>query len=73
MLMQNFGGRQSVLWEMGKWRIEFCPLTHAVFFKMDIINYQLIFVTGEANKQNTSAGIKTLVYSKNGQVSTKVK
>ena len=65
--MQNMGGKQGVLWEMGKLGIEFCPLTYAAFFKMDIINYQLIFVTSEANKQNTSAGMKTLVYSENGQ------
>ena len=61
------GGKQGVLWEMGKLRIGFCPLPYAAFFKMDIINYQLIFVTSEANKQNTSAGMKTLVYSENGQ------
>ena len=64
--MQNMGGKQGVLWEMGKLGIEFCPLTYAAFFKMDIINYQLIFVTSEANKQN-SAGMKTLVYSENRQ------
>ena len=67
MFMQNMGGKHGVLWEMGKLRIEFCPLTYAAFFKMDIINYQLIFVTSEANKQNTSTGMKTLVYSENGQ------
>ena len=67
MSMQNMGGKQGVLWEMGKLRIGFCPLPYAAFFKMDIINNQLIFVTSEANKQNTSAGMKTLVYSENGQ------
>ena len=68
--MQNFGVKQGVLWEMSKWRIEFWLLTYVAFFKMDIIDYWWIFISSEENKQNTSAGIKTLVYSENCQAAS---